>query len=144
MTKWEQFEAWLFEHLPLGGRIGSNRDLAEAADITPAEASAWIASYLDAQRSKKATTLYVLRRGGGRTTNAEWWSGVRSADAGAVGHMYFDDTRAKFRRAVEPDLRRIAARNPRAAKRCATLIDAISDGAMRVLQAAVGLTDEED
>lgn len=135
MTKWEQLEAWLFERRTFGGDM-TNEDIAEALDISHSEASDYIQSYLDAQRSPHSRTLYVLHRTG-RTSSAVWHVGERTADARATSHQYFDDVRHRFVRAVEPDLARIAEINPRAARKCKAIIEAVGDGAMRLLQVAV-------
>ncbi len=137
MTRWEQFEVWLFENHPNGGVLGSSRDIAALIGIDREEMSGWIGSYLTAQRAQSSRTLFVLHREG-RTSNAVWHSGVRTADVRGIGGQYFDDVRQKFLRAVEPDIRRIAVRNPRAARQCEVIVSAVSEGAMKVLQAAVG------
>lgn len=144
MTRWEQLEEWLVEKYENGGRVGTNREIAAGLEVSPADASEYIRAYLNAQRSAECNTLFVLRRSGGRTTNAVWYAGIRTADARAIGHMYHSDVRQKFLRAVAPDLRRIAKRNPRAAKHCLVLIDAVVSGALTVLQAAVNLPSDEE
>jgi len=143
MTKWEQLEEYLYEEVPLGGRVGSNAEIASALGETTTETSQIIQAYLDAQRSRASKTLYVLRRRG-RTTSAVWYSGIRTADMKLLGKEYFIDVRQKFLRALEPDLKRLSQRNPRAAKKCASIIIAVGDGAMTVLQAAVGGMIDED
>lgn len=136
MTMWELLEKWLFDNLTFGGSF-DNRELADSCGIAPAKASAWIRSYLAAQRGPNSSTLYVLHRTG-RTSNARWQAGVRTADARGISHQYFDDVRTRFVRAVEPDLHAIAMRNPRAAKQCRAIVEAVGDGAMKLLQVAVG------
>jgi len=142
MTKWEQFEEFLFEVAPLGGCIGPSTAIAPVLGETPAETSQIIQAYLDAQRSQTSRTLYVLRREG-RTKSAIWYSGVRTADVRAIGHEYFEDVQKKFLRALQPDLTRVAARNPRAAKKCEAIIVAVGEGALTVLRAAVDGIDLE-
>ena len=136
MTHWERVERWLSENHTFGGTF-MNHELAEGLGVSPAEASALIQSHLDAQRSPTARTLYVLHRSG-RTSAAVWRAGVRTADARAVSGQYFDDVKRKFLRAVEPDLKRIASVNPRAARQCEAIVEAVGDGAMKLLQIAVG------
>jgi hypothetical protein len=139
--KWERLEQWLFDTRTFGGAF-TNHDVAAALDVSPPEASTFIQSYLDAQRAKTSRTLYVLRRSG-RTSSAVWQAGVRTADARAMSNQYFDDTRRRFKRALEPDLVAIAERNPRAARKCEAIIDAVGDGAMQLLRVAVDGLEEE-
>jgi hypothetical protein len=140
--KWEVLEAWLFETHTLGGQFTSF-DVADALGCSGPQASGYIQSYLDAQRSSSSRTLYVLHRDG-RTSAALWSAGIRTADARAVSHTYFEDVKTKWRRAVEPDLIRIAQRNPQARKKCDRIIDAVGDHAMQLLRIAVDGFDDND
>jgi len=136
VTHWEQLEEWIFENHPTGGAF-SNRELASRLGVSRRQASRLIRRYTDAQRRPRSRTLYVLHRNG-RTSRAVWRFGIRTADMRGIGGQYFDDVQQKFHRAVEPDLRRIAALNPRAARQCEAIIEAVGDSAMRLLQVAVG------
>jgi hypothetical protein len=69
---------------------------------------------------------------------------VRTADARATSHQFFEDVKLRFHRAVEPDLDRIATMNPRARRKCEAIIDAVGDGAMRLLQVAVDGIEGDD
>jgi hypothetical protein len=135
LTRWEVLEEWLNDHHTFGGDW-DNIDVANGLDVDPAEASQYIQSYLSAQRSPKSSTLYVIHRTG-RTSSSRWHSGTRTADVRASSYQYFSDVTRKFERALEPDLQRIATLNPRAARRCRSIIDAVGEGAMKVLLAAV-------
>src|SRR5262245_61962410 len=135
MTRWEQLEEWLYETRPLGGRF-TQEEVAERFDVTGRAATAYIRAHLDAQRSIRSRTLYLIHREG-RTSKAIWIVGVRSADARALSHQYFDDVRQRFLIAVEPDLVRIGALNPRARRKCEAIVAAVGEGAMRLLQVAV-------
>ncbi|MBA2742686.1 MAG: hypothetical protein H0U46_11845 [Actinobacteria bacterium] len=132
-TRWERLEAWLFDN---DTREFTVYELAGDLKIPTCEASALINAYLAAQRSVNPTTLYVLKRQG-RTRNAVWSVGQRTADARIIGGTLFEDVAVKVRRAFEPDLQRIAERNPRAAKYADAKIAAVMDGALKVLAAAV-------
>lgn len=142
MTKWEHLEQWIAENDIENGSFTSV-DLAHGLEITRPEASELIQFYLIAQRGRRSKTLYVLRREG-LTRNARWHVGIRTTDARGVGQQLFGDVTVKFRRAVEPDLKRIARRNPLAAHQCETIIEAVGEGVMRILQVAVGGAPEGD
>ena len=51
--------------------------------------------------------------------------------------MLWEDVSVKVHRAFKPDLDRLAARNPRAARYCEAKISAVIDGALKVLAASV-------
>ncbi len=133
MKRWEQMEEWLFDH-----EVGTftSQQLAADAGIKRAEASRWISAYLDAQRSKTAATLYVLKREG-RTAKAIWSVGERTTDARIINGTLFEDVKVKVRKAWEPDLNRLATRNPRAARYVEAKLGAVIDGALVVLAAAL-------
>ena len=141
MKRWELLEAWLFEIHTFGG-VFTNYDVADGLGITPRQATHYIQAYLAAQRGA-ADTLYVIYREG-RTKRAVWRVGIRTADARALSHTYFDDVKVKFQRAVEPDLIRIGELNPRARRRCEQIVEAVSTSAMTMLRVAVGLSDDDD
>jgi hypothetical protein len=85
----------------------------------------------------------VIRRNG-RTSTSVWHVGVRTADALATSHQFFDDVRTRFTVALAPDLARIDELNPRARRKCEAIIEAVGEGAMRLLQVAVdGLADDD-
>ncbi len=132
---WEVLEPQLAAY-ELSGLDFSNGELAEMMNVSRPEASRLIQSYLNAQRSEKTPTSYVLKRTG-RTKNARWSVGQRTKDVRVVSRMFGDDTKAKLRRAFEPDLQAIGRINPRARRAIQTTVDAVVNGAMQVLEAAV-------
>lgn len=134
---WRVLEEWIVETYGFGGSF-TNRDVAEGLDITNAQASMLIQSHLDAQRAAEPLTMYVLHRDG-RTSAAVWTAGISTADARAVSQQFVNDVQRTVRRAFAPDLLRIAALNPRAARRCEAWIDAVAVNAMQVLSIAVGI-----
>src|SRR5215475_4150345 len=111
-SKWELLEEWLFENEITRFTVF---DVAEAFEIEVAEASGLIQGYLRAQRQEGSNTLFVLKREG-RTRSAVWSCGQRQVDARMIGGTLFEDVAVKVQRAFAPDLRRLAARNPKAAK----------------------------
>jgi hypothetical protein len=136
MARWQNVEAYL-DTLPAGGSFTS-RDYASYANVPWPEASQCIQAYLDAQRSPKSRTKYVLQRArGSRTSTAKWLVGQKSKDVRARGLSFSSDVKNNALRAFEPDLRRIATINPGAARRAERVIDATLDGAMKVVEAAV-------
>lgn len=141
--KWERLEEWLYETHTLGGGSFTSLDVANGLDVPRHDATRYIRSYLDAQRAQSSRTLYVLHRSG-RTSRAVWSVGVRSADARATSHQFFDDIQQRFVRAVEPDLVRIATLNPRARRKCEAIIGAVATGAMQLLRVAVDGIDADD
>ena len=90
--------------------------------------------------------MYVLRREPGtRTSTARWSVGQRARDVGRLGDGFTNDIRNRFLRAIAPDMNRIAAINPRAAKRAREAITSVLDGAMVVMENAVrGIHDDQD
>jgi hypothetical protein len=112
MRQWEQLETYLFDCDVLG-RTFRSTDIADDLGVSRAKASRLIKSYLSAQTSPKASTLFVLTRTG-RTTQAVWHVGERAADARKLGAQHADDVRRRFERFVEPTLQVIAEHNPRA------------------------------
>src|SRR5215467_14772084 len=123
-SKWELLEEWILD-------IDITRftvfDIAEAFEIEVPEASGLIQGYLRAQRQDGSNTLYVLKREG-RTRSAVWSVGQRQMDARIIGGTLFEDVAVKVRRAFAPDLRRLAAKNPKAAKYAEQKIVSVVDG----------------
>lgn len=114
MTKWEQFEEYLFERDLLGEEFNAAA-VAEDLGISTAAAGSYIQCYLGAQTRPKSTTLFILRRlTGTRTKSAMWHVGERALDARGVGGQWANDARRRLTRFTEPTLRRIAEKNPRA------------------------------
>ena len=135
-SRWEKMEAWLFDNYEDRTGTFTSQELAQSMDVSRQEASRLIRSYVEAQRRGNTSTLYVLKREG-RTSQAEWSVGQRTADARIIGQTLFEDVNVKVRNAFAPDLRRLAARNPRAARYVEAKLSAVVDGALVVLAAAV-------
>jgi hypothetical protein len=138
-TQWEQLEAWIFdrEEEPFTAHM-----LAADFQWPVEQATILIQAYLDAQRRPNSNTLYVLKREG-RTRNAVWSVGHRTADAKVIGGILFEDVAVKVKRAFEPDMKRLAEKNPRAAKYAEQKIAAVIDGALVVLASAVDSFDQD-
>jgi len=136
MTRWERLEEWLFDHeLDEFDSVA----VAHGLGVSNADASVFIQSYLDAQRSKASRTLYVLKRTG-RTSAARWSVGQRTADARIIAGTLFSDVDTKVKRAFAPDLARLRERNPRAARYVEARLEAVIDHALQIL--AVSLDSE--
>jgi hypothetical protein len=150
-TRWERVQDYLFTRQEGEGKLGVTSEFtaAEYADdqgLDTTEATADIQAHLGAQRRKGATTLFVLRRKEGtRTGKTIWLAGVRTIDAKRLGKALTDDVRVKVLRAFRPDLLRLAARNPRAAKHAEAQVEAVVDHALAIfeLAATAGSTDED-
>lgn len=138
-TKWESVEAWIFDNDEQAFNV---YDLADGMGVDSVAATDLIQSYLDAQRRPNSDTLYVLKREG-RTRSAVWSVGQRTADAKVIGGVLFEDVAVKVNRAFAPDLQRLAAKNPRAAKFAEQKIAAVIDGALVVLASAVSAYEDE-
>jgi hypothetical protein len=137
MELWRTMEQYIDENLSIGESFTSTQYAADQG-ITGARASKHIQGYLQAQRGERSRTRYVLKREPGtRTHSARWSVGERSADIRTAGITFSDDVKKKWMSAVEPDIRRIAAINPKAARRAENIIEATLDGAIKVLEAAV-------
>lgn len=132
-TRWEALEQWIFdnEEEPF-----TAVELASDWGTTTADATVTIQAYLDSQRRPNSNTLYVLKREG-RTTRSVWSVGQRTVDARVIGGVLFEDVAVKVKRAFEPDLKRLAAKNPRAARYAEQKIAAVVEGALVVLASAV-------
>lgn len=114
MTRWEEFEEYLFERDLLGEEFNSAA-VAEDWKITRRQASLYIQRYLDAQSRPDSRTLFVLHRvPKTRTASAMWHVGERTVDARAVGRQWADDAKRRIERYTEPTLKRIAEKNARA------------------------------
>lgn len=137
MVRWEMVEDYIDNNLSVGQTFTSAM-YAAAAGISTWMASERIQAYLTAQRGVKARTKYVLKRAPGTRTRSTHWSiGDRARDVRTLGLSFSSDVKAKWMHAVEPDIRRIAAINPAAARRAERVCDATLDGALVVLEAAV-------
>jgi hypothetical protein len=137
MTRWERVEDYIDNNLAVGG-VFNSRAYAAANGLGWHEASEHIQAHLIAQRGAKSRTKYVLKRQPGTRTSTSYWSvGERARDVRLAGLAFSSDVKAKWMVAVEPDIRRIAAINPQAAKRAEKVCDATLDGALKVLEAAV-------
>lgn len=139
-ARWEVLEEWLFDR-----QVESFTAVQLGADlgIPTREATRYIQAYLIAQRrptdpdgNPLSRTLYVLKREG-RTSSSVWSVGQRKVDARVIGETLFQDVRCKIERAFEPDLKRLAQRNPRLARFTQAKIAAVMDGALVVLASAL-------
>jgi hypothetical protein len=73
-----------------------------------------------------------------------WSVGQRTIDARVIGGVLFSDVQRKIERAFAPDLQRLAAINPRAARHVTATLFAVTDGALKVMEVAVvGAMEEE-
>jgi hypothetical protein len=140
--QWEVLEDFLIEQMADGGRIGTNAELASKMGVSTWTATARIQAHLVAQRGKRTRTLFVLHREG-RTKQAVWYAGVRAENVKAISGEFFHDVQTRFVRALAPDLSRIAEVNPRMAKKCESIVKAVGEGALLVLQASVDGLDLE-
>ena len=138
-TRWERLEEWLIDH---EDAHFDAHQLAKSMRVPVGEASNLISGHLTAQRGKKSKTLFVLKRQG-RTRNAVWSVGERTADAHLINQTLFTDIDVKIRKAFAPDLNALKARNPRAARRVELTLSAVVDGALAVMAAALnGVNDD--
>jgi hypothetical protein len=140
MNRWEVLERWLFKHHP--SSFTAER-LADSLNVSTPAASDLIQAYLRAQRAVDSMTTHVLKRTG-RTRGAEWSVGERKADAHMICGTTFDDIRIKVRRGFKPDLDRLAAINPQAARYVEAKIIAVTDGALAVLASALDTPYEDE
>lgn len=142
---WLTFEEEVLDQKGVGESF-SAVSLANELGIDGTEASSWIDNYLSAQRGKRAQTRYVLHRQG-RTTAAVWTIGRRSKDANARLGQFGDDIQATMRRAVRPDIHRLAEINPRLAQRVDKALDPLIDSIGTIVTSvmlAVGWKSDED
>jgi hypothetical protein len=138
-ARWEVLEEWLFDH---EDERFTNRSIADSFETTPQEGSALIRSHLIAQRRDDSKTLYVIKRDG-RTSRAVWSAGQRVIDAKALGNTLYEDVVVKIKKGYKRDLDRLSERNPRAARYCERRIEAVVDGALKVLAASIERFDDE-
>jgi len=138
-ARWEILEEWLFDH---EGEPFTNQTLANSLGASPREGSMLIRAHLGAQRKLDSQTLYVIKRDG-RTSRAVWTSGERMIDAKALGNTLYEDVVVKVKKAYAPDLKRIGERNPRSRRYCERRIEAVVDGALKVLAASIERFDDE-
>lgn len=135
--KWEQVEDYL-DTYGLSGGTFSSAEYSAAWGVSRSAASHHIQAYVAAQRAPKSRTKYVLQRVvGTRTSTSRWSVGEKTKDMRRLGLGFSNDVKTKWIRAVEPDIRRIAAINPAAAHRAEVIIEATCEGALKVLAAAV-------
>jgi hypothetical protein len=144
MTKWGATPRWkVLEDWILG--TGTMRftamQLAGSLRIPMSEASLLINSHLHSQRGRRSESLYLIKREG-RTRNAAWTVGERTADVRILNDTLLGDIRVKVLRAWGPDMKRLAEINPRAARRVEMTLKSVIDGALVVLAGA--LTDTSD
>lgn len=132
MRRWQLVETFI-DLLPEGQPF-SSRDLADA--FPGEDGTQLLASHLTAQRGQRFRGSYVIKRHG-RTRNAMYTAGHRRADEKALSQTLFEDIRVKIKRAYEPDLRRMTLLNPSLAKTVEIRLDAVVEGAVRVLAAAL-------
>jgi hypothetical protein len=130
---WKTLENWLRGHQKVKGfsaeALGLNLQI-------PTEDASWlIQQYLREQRRPGTTAKFVLKRKG-RTRNATWSVGQAAPDAQAVGVQFADDTYCRVRRAVRPDMERIARISPSTARKIDLKLDAV-ERALLDLVAAV-------
>lgn len=141
MTKWEQFEEYLFDQHVTNTSFNSQ---AVAADlnITRREASRQIQNYLNAQTRLNSNTLFVLTRDG-RTRRAMWHVGARAADARGLSRQTADDVKRRFDRFVMPTMRRIGEKNPRALPAARLAVTALEASIAYLMAMADGHVDRE-
>jgi hypothetical protein len=139
--RWHGLDSWISSERVTSFTAAA---LANELNIGVGEASALIQDYLAAQRNPLQRTGYVLRREG-RTRGAVWYVGHRTQDMRRRGEQFVDDTRCAVMRAFKPDLEAIGMANPRARVKAERAIEAMVDGALVVMAAAVdGAMPEEE
>jgi hypothetical protein len=145
MTRWERLEAWLFDQDLQNGEFTAV-EYAAAQGFEVEEATRDIQGYLSAQRVRRGSqTLFVLRRvPGTRTTSSRWHVGVSVKDARAIGTGFSDDVARRALRAFEPDLLRLAERNPRAKRQVEAQVRATIGHAVEILALASQGTFDDD
>jgi len=139
--RWEVLEEVLIDH---DTERFTNHTIADWLSISNVEASGYIQAYLDNQRREKSGTLFVLKREG-RTSNAVWSVGERATDMRILGNTLHSDVTRKVKRAFEPDLARLGARNPRLRKRAERKIQRVVGNALVYLKDMINdLHDDDD
>jgi hypothetical protein len=142
---WLTFEAEVLDELGVGSSF-SAVSLANDLGIDGADASRWIQNYLSAQRGKRSQTKYVLYRQD-RTSAAVWTIGKKTKDARARLAQFGDDVQNTMRRAVRPDIHRLAEINPKVARAVDEVLDPLIDSVGKTVHAvmmAVGFDRGED
>lgn len=143
----------MYERFQDGIRQFTHGEYVVASGLDSWDATHDIQAYLDEQRRVPRASgrggsraQYVLhRKPGTRTRNAVWVVGVSAADARGVGRSFANDVSRRVMRAFEPDLRHIAARNPRAARQVEAQIRLVTANAIAILeQAAQGMVVADD
>jgi hypothetical protein len=113
VTKWEQFEEYLFERDLLGESFNQPA-VVQDLGVSGKDASRYIQCYLDAQVRPKSRTLFVLHREPKtRTKSAMWHVGERTLDTRNLGRQWADDAKRRVDRFIIPALRRVAVKQPR-------------------------------
>lgn len=130
--RWLVLERWI-----VNGEVENFtvEELASSLGVTVREGSRMIQSYLTAQRGKRSRTSFVLKRAG-RTKRAVWSVGTQTADARTLGRFVFDDFLVTVKRAYQPDILRIKAVNPRAARFIVAKMESL-DAAVQLLGSAL-------
>ncbi len=142
---WLVFEQEVLDQLGVGASF-SAVSIAQEYGIDGKDASEWIQRYLSAQRSPKSQTKYMLHRQA-RTTAAVWTIGARTKDARDRLGQFGDDIITTLRRAVRPDIHRLAEVNPRAARVVGAALDPLLDSVGQTVKAvmiAVGWDPDEE
>jgi hypothetical protein len=129
------FEQEVLDHLGVGASF-SAVSIATDFHIDTTDASEWIQRYLAAQRSSRSQTKYVLHRQD-RTSAAVWTIGKRTKDARARVAQFGDDVQATIRRAVRPDIHRLAEVNPRLARAVDEVLDPLLDSVGKTVSAVM-------
>jgi hypothetical protein len=146
---WMTFEHEVLDQLKVGATF-SAVSLAKDLGVDSPDASEWIQNYLSAQRGQRSQTKYTLYRVQGRTTSAVWTFGKKTKDARARLGQFGEDLIVTLRRAVRPDIHRLSAINPAAARAVDEVLDPLLNNVGHTVKAvmlAVGRRwddDEED
>ena len=116
VTKADRLEEFLTEHISDGSGTFTGAEFADAAGLTPTEATRHIVAYVAAQRRAREDTLYALtRKMGTRTKNSVWEACSEPKDMGSFGRTLKSDLRHKVQNLVL-DAMRMEALNPAAKK----------------------------
>lgn len=128
---WRQLE----DHLATSGfQQITARGLAVDLSITRGEATRMIQSHLWAQRHGRAT-LYVIHRTG-RTKNAVWHVGARSADMREMTRQCFDDIQTHIHEVLFRDMERMSNLNPRIGRLVTATMNAL-DANLAMMEAGL-------
>lgn len=132
---WLYFQTEVLDPRGVGASF-SAVSLADELGVEPADASEWIDRYLVAQRAPRSQTRYVLVRSG-RTSAAVWTIGRRTQDGRDRLAQFGDDVTTTLRRAVRPDIHRLAKVNPRAAREIDGVLDPLLDNVGQIVASVV-------